>query len=165
MKEGGTCVAIIPIERVMATTGVKYELKKVLLEHHTLEAVMSMPDQLFNNSDTGSVTAIIVVTAHKPHPANKETYLGYWKDDGFIKRKNKGRIDFYGRWENIKTEWLDSFVNRKTKAGLSVNRVVTAKDEWCAEAYMETDYSNITEKDFLRTIKEYVLFKKMEFEK
>jgi len=158
--EGGICVAIIPIERVLAISGRKYELKKKLLELHTLEAVMSMPDQLFHNSDTGSVTVAIVITAHKPHPKNKETYFGYWKDDGYVKRKTKGRIDAYQKWDNIKFEWLDSYINRKNKPGFSINRIVTADDEWCAEAYMETDYSKITSEDFIRDIKKYVVFKK-----
>lgn len=153
------------MERVLATSGKKYELKKRLLAKHTLEAVMSMPDQLFINSGTGTVTAIVVVTAHKPHPIYKETYFGYWKDDGFVIRKNRGRIDAYDRWGNIKAEWLDSFINRRTKIGLSLNRIVTAKDEWCAEAYMETDYSKLNEKDFVRDLKKFVLFKKMDIDK
>ena len=160
LREGGICVAIIPMERVLATSGKKYELKKKLLEQHTLEAVMSMPDQLFYDTDTGSITVAIVITAHKPHPKNKETYFGYWKDDGFIKRKNKGRINAFEKWENIKSEWLDSFINRRNKPGLSVNKIVTADDEWCAEAYLETDYSAITKDDFIKEVKKYVIFKK-----
>lgn len=35
---------------------------------------------------------------------------------------------------------------------------VTAADEWCAEAYMQTDYSTLTEADFIRTVKQYVAF-------
>lgn len=164
LSAGGTCIAIVPMERVLATSGKKFELKKQLLAKHTLEAVMSMPDQLFINSGTGTVTAIVVVTAHKPHPKNKETYFGYWKNDGFVIRKNRGRIDAYGLWANIKAEWLDSFINRRNKIGLSVNKIVTPKDEWCAEAYMETDYSQLKEKDFVRDLKKFVLFKKMEIE-
>ena len=104
---------------------------------------MSMPDDLFYNTDNGVVTAIVVFRAHIPHPANRETYFGYWKDDGFEKRKHKGRIDAYEKWQSIKTEWLDSYVNRKDVPGLSVNKKVTSTDEWCAEAYMETDYSSL----------------------
>jgi type I restriction enzyme M protein len=165
LQPGGICIAIVPMQCGLAQKGKKYELKKRLLQKHTLEAVMSMPDQLFINSGTGTVTAIVVVTAHKPHPIYKETYFGYWKDDGFAIRKNKGRIDAYGRWDNIKAGWLDSFINRKNITGLSVNKIVTAKDEWCAEAYMETDYSKLNENDFFRDLKKFVLFKKMEIDK
>ena len=35
---------------------------------------------------------------------------------------------------------------------------VTWKDEWLAEAYMETDYSTLTEQDFQQTINDYLSF-------
>lgn len=33
---------------------------------------------------------------------------------------------------------------------------VTGADEWLAEAYMETDYSTLTDADFQQTINEYL---------
>jgi len=43
--------------------------------------------------------------------------------------------------------------------GASVLQKVSSSDEWCAEAYMETDYSALTEKDYMKFVKNYVLFK------
>ena len=37
-------------------------------------------------------------------------------------------------------------------------RHVTAEDEWCAEAYLETRYDRLTEDDFLETVKNFYLF-------
>jgi len=159
LVHGGLCVAIIPIERVLSSKKQTLELKQKLLELHTLEAVMSMPDDLFYNTDNTVVTAIVVFRAHIPHPPNKETYFGYWKNDGFEKRKHKGRVDVYDKWESIKEKWVDSYVNRRNIPGLSVTRKVDASDEWCAEAYMETDYSTLNEQDFIEQLKKYVLFK------
>ena len=158
LERGGICVAIIPMERVLSSKKQTLELKRRLLKSHTLEAVMSMPDELFYNTDNGVVTAIVVFRAHMPHPINKETYFGYWKDDGFEKRKHKGRIDVYEKWENIKEKWVNSYINRKNIAGLSVNKIVKAEDEWCAEAYMETDYSSLSEQDFEDTVRAYAAF-------
>jgi type I restriction enzyme M protein len=42
---------------------------------------------------------------------------------------------------------------------LSVVKAVSAEDEWCAEAYMETDYSKITQADFESVLKDYVAFR------
>ena len=70
-------------------------------------------------------------------------------------------MDAANKWNKIRAEWLDSYVNRKTKAGFSVMQKVAAEDEWCAEAYMETDYSDVTEDNFINEIKKYVLFKSM----
>lgn len=159
LVDGAKCVAIVPMQSALAQSGKVFEYKKKLLEKHTLEAVLSMPNELFSNSDVGVVSCIMVFTAHKPHSKNKETYFGYYKDDGFVKRKVLGRIDAYGRWASIKEKWITNYINRKTEAGFSTNRVVTAQDEWCAEAYMETDFSKITEDDFVNEIKKYVAFK------
>jgi len=158
LVDGGTCVAIVPMQSALATSGKVLELKKKLLEKHTLQAVLSMPDELFFNSKVGVVSCVMVFTAHRPHPNHKETYFGYYKDDGFVKRKNKGRIDAYGKWTEIKEKWLSNFENRKEEAGFSVNQIITADMEWAAEAYIETDYSNLKDENFEDTILNYVTF-------
>lgn len=160
LVEGGTCVAIVPMQCAIAGEKNKkiYNLKKELLQQHTLEAVFSMPDELFYNSDKSVVTCIMVFTAHKPHPEDKETFFGYFKDDGFEKRKKLGRIDVHGKWDKIKKEWLYLYSNRKEVIGKSVMHRVSAKDEWCAEAYMETDYSHLNQSDFVRTVKQYISY-------
>ena len=76
----------------------------------------------------------------------------------FEKRKNKGRIDVYGNWEKIKESWITAYLNKENIPGLSVNVVVDANDEWCAEAYMETDYQTLSEKDFEKSVKDFVAF-------
>lgn len=158
LVDGGTCVAIVPMQSALATSGKVLELKKKLLEKHTLQAVLSMPDELFFNSKVGVVSCVMVFTAHKTHPNHKETYFGYYKNDGFVKRKNKGRIDAYGKWQEIKEKWLANFENRKSEAGFSINQIITANMEWAAEAYMETDYSNLKDGNFEDTILNYVTF-------
>jgi len=160
LVDGGTCIAIVPMQKALATSGKIAELKQKLLDKHTLEAVLSMPDELFFNSDVNVVTCVMIFTAHRKHSASKKTYFGYYKDDGFIKRKIQGRFDGLGKWESIKKKWVGYFLdeNRKEEAGFSINKTVTANDEWCAEAYMETDYSNLTERDFEDTVLNYVTF-------
>ena len=48
--------------------------------------------------------------------------------------------------------------NKETIAGLGVMQIVTSEDEWVAEAYMETNYSKLTEEKFIQTVKDYVAF-------
>ncbi len=50
------------------------------------------------------------------------------------------------------------FRNKEEKPRLSVLRSVQNTDEWCAEAYMETDYTKLSDSDFERKIKEYIAF-------
>lgn len=156
--EGGTCIAIVPMQSAIAQKGKVFEYKKKLLEKHTLEAVLSMPDELFFNSKVSVVSCIMIFTAHKPHPNSKETYFGYYKDDGFIKRKIQGRFDAFGKWNDIKEKWIEYYINKKTEPGFSVKKTVSAKDEWCAEAYMSTNYNLLTGKNFENTLLQYCSF-------
>ncbi len=158
LQKGSKCIAIIPMSCALAQSGEMLSWKQKILEHHTLDAVMSMPDELFHNSKVGVVTCIMVFTAHIPHPTSKKTWFGYWKDDGFIKVKNKGRIDARGTWDEIKKHWVNSYLNKEVIAGHSVMRAVAAGDEWCAEAYMETDYSELNQGKFMEVIKNYIAF-------
>ncbi|MFI3264802.1 MAG: N-6 DNA methylase [Rikenellaceae bacterium] len=158
LSDGATCIAIVPMQKAIAQKGKVLEYKKRVLKHHTLEAVLSMPDELFFNSNVGVVSCIMIFTAHKAHPANKESYFGYYKDDGFIKRKIHGRYDAFGKWDSICQKWISNFQNKKEEPGFSVNEVVTASDEWCAEAYMLTDYSILKKEIFEKTLLDYASF-------
>jgi len=156
LEPGATGVAIVPMSCAIAPHSVREEL----MNFHTLEAVMSMPDDLFY--PVGVVTCIMVWTTGIPHAvSDRKTWFGYWKDDGFKKTKHKGRIDIDNRWESIRDHWVEMFRNKEVHAGESVLQKVTHKDEWCAEAYMETDYSTITKEDFEKVVKNYVIFKLM----
>ncbi|MDD5253751.1 MAG: N-6 DNA methylase [Candidatus Nanoarchaeia archaeon] len=152
LEKNGICVAIVPMSCATSPS----IFKQKLLEKHTLEAVMSMPKDLFYPQ--GTVTCIMVFKAGVPHEPKKESWFGYWKEDGFEKTKKYGRIDKNEVWDKIKKEWVEMFLNRKEINSKSIKKKVTANDEWCAEAYMETDYSNIKEEEFTKEIKKYVLF-------
>jgi hypothetical protein len=153
LQEGGTGIAIVPMS--CATTN---SLEKTrLLKSHTLEAVMSMPPELF--SPVGTITCTMVFTAHKPHAlSRKKTWFGYWRNDGFIKTKTMGRIDRDEVWPSIRDEWVSDFRNKTVRAGHSVMQEVTDRDEWCAEAYMETDYSTLTEAEFTNAVRSYAVY-------
>lgn len=155
LQQNGVCVALAPMQAALATRGKIRDLKREILKSHTLEAVLSLPDELFFNSDVAVVTCAMIFTAHRPHPNNKQTFLGYFKDDGFVKRKVGGRNDADRKWAGIKNTWVETYINRVAKPGLSVNVQVDAKDEWAAECYMETDYSRLTPKMFVETLQKY----------
>jgi len=153
---GGTGVAIIPQSAVMNNV-TNNDLKREILKYHTLKAVMSMPDELFY--PIGTVTCILIFEAHKPHNENKQTWFGYWKNDGFEKIRNQGRIDFAGKYEGeIKKNWLDIYYNRKEIEGLSILQNVTGNDEWLVESYLKTDYSNLNSKTFQDNLKNYATY-------
>jgi type I restriction-modification system DNA methylase subunit len=157
LVKNGTGIAIVPMSCAISP----HPMREELMKHHTLEAVMSMPSELFY--PVGTVTCIMVWTAHKPHSESKrKTWFGYWKDDGFVKTKHKGRIDLNDRWEEVRERWVEMFMNKEVHAGESVMQKVTPSDEWCAEAYIETDYKQLTVSDFDEVVRNYAMFKILE---
>lgn len=154
---GGIGVAIIPQSAVMSNK-TNDDFKKEILKHHTLKAVMSMPNDLFY--PTGTVACIVVFEAHKPHNKNKKTWFGYWKYDGFEKIKHKGRVDSKNKfYREIRKKWLDLYYNKKEHAGLSILKCIDENDEWLSEAYLETDHYSFKEDDFIKSIHDYVGFR------
>lgn len=154
LEVGGIGVAIVPMSAAIKPNQVREELMK----HHTLDAVMSMPHELFY--PVGTITCVMVWIAGKPHAkAGKKTWFGYWRDDGFVKTKHKGRVDPSDTWPSIRDHWIEMYRNREVHAGESVMQTVTSAEEWCAEAYMDTDYTALTQDDFERVVKSYALFK------
>ena len=160
LEPNGIGIAVVPMSCAIDTKKNTVVLKERILSKHTLEAVMSLPDDLFY--PVGVVTCIMVFKAHIPHDSSKKSWFGYWKDDGFVKTKKDGRIDLNHKWElEIKDKWISMFKNRDEIIGYSVKKEVTANDEWCAEAYMQTDYSKLTREMFEEEVKKYAIFKLM----
>lgn len=153
----GVVVAIVQMSCALGDDKEILAVKKRLINKHRLKAVISMPDELFNPASSVP-TCIMVWEANKSHN-NYETWFGYLKDDGFEKRKGKGRIDAKKRWNIIKDNFLKLYYNQKEKPGVSVKKHVDFNDEWCAEAYMETDYSNLTITNFENVVKSFYAFK------
>lgn len=151
----GRVVAIVQFSCAIKDDKELKAVKQRILAKHHLKAVLSMPDDLFY--PVGVVTCIMVFEANKPNTGRK-TWFGYFKDDGFEKRKHLGRIDARNKYAYIKEEWLNAYRNNEDIPGLSIRKEITPEEEWCAEAYMETDYRTLCEFDFVKKIQEYASF-------
>ncbi|WP_210396401.1 class I SAM-dependent DNA methyltransferase, partial [Corynebacterium sp. HMSC056E09] len=153
-ERGGTVIAIVPMS---VATG-QNEWREKILESHTLVASMTMPPELFPGASTQTVT--MVFKAGYPHNSDVPTWFARWTDDGFVTLR--GRKDLKGRWPGIRDQWLHDFRTRKADTpGYCVSQCVTAHDEWLVEAYMETDYSKVTDEDFIRVLREYAVYQMM----
>jgi len=154
LKEGGTGVVVVPMSCAVGP----HPMKAEILKQNTLEAVMSLPDELFY--PVGTIPCVMVFTAGVPHETSaRKSWFGYWKRDGFTKTKHRGRVDLHNEWSEIRSRWVESFRNREVRAGESVMRQVGASDEWCVEAYMETDYSKLTRDQFEKAIRDYAVYR------
>ena len=145
LQKNATGIIIVPMSLAIAP----HPLREQILREHRLEAVMSMPNDLFY--PVGMVSCIMVFTAHVPHDSDPhhESWFGYWKDDGFRKDKTQGRI-LTEKWSKVRREWIVNFTNKKITPGVSIRKKIGMNDEWCAEAYLETDFYNLNEIDFIK---------------
>ena len=160
-----TCkiAVLLPMQAAIGNTGDVKNFKKKMLDNYTLEAVFSLPNEMFYPGAAAVACCMIFDLSQKHSKANKDTFFGYFKDDKFIKRKGLGRIertdaDGNSLWLKTKELWLDLYKNKREVPGLSVMHKVSHKDEWLAEAYMETDYTTLTADDFQKTINDYLSY-------
>ena len=154
---------LLPVACAIGSNKVLSSAKEKMLEHNTLDAVFTLPNEMFYPGASASACCMLF-TLGRPHVSPdgtvRETFFGYYKDDGHIKRKNLGRVeqfnnDDHSLWKDIEEKWLDLFRNKKVVDGMSAMQKVDHNDEWLAEAYMKTDYSTLTVADFEKTIRDY----------
>lgn len=156
---------LLPVSCAIGTSGEIARLKREILEENTLDAVFTLPNEIFYPGASASACCMIFKIGTKHNDvSNPDTFFGYCKDDGFKKKKNLGRVEQVdtdsgkSKWVEIENKWIELYRNRQAVDGLSATHKVNGDDEWLCEAYMKTDYSNLSEQDFQKTINEYLAY-------
>ena len=156
---GGKLACIVP-ERVSLPDKKNHlELKERLLNRHRLDAVMTMPTDLFS-PNTKVTTCIMVFTAHKKHDEDDyhRTYLSNYTNDGFKITQNKRQPKNNEIWNNIKEDWVFSFLNKKEFKNKSLLKQITYLDEWRFWSHAESDF-RFKQADFEKSLREYVSYR------
>lgn len=157
---------LLPVSAAIGTSTFIENEKIEMLKHNTLEAVFTLPNEIFYPGASASACCMLF-TLGKPHKKAdgtvNETFFGYCKEDGFKKKKNLGRIEQFdennnSKWKVIEDEWLYLFNNKKAIDGKSSTAIVNGKSEWLCEAYMKTDYSKLSENDFQQSLNNYLAY-------
>ena len=156
---------LLPVACAIGTSGEIARLKNEILEENTLDAVFTLPTDIFHPGASASACCMVfkIGTKHSD-VSNPDTFFGYCRDDGFKKKKNLGRVEQVdpvtgnSKWSEIQKRWIELYRNRKAEPGESATYRVTGNDEWLCEAYMKTDYTKLTERDFQQTINDYLAY-------
>jgi len=133
-----------------------------ILKKHTLKAVINMPKDLFQ-PNASTHTAIAIFETNKAFNYDRDEVIFYdLRDDGFVLAKNKGRTDIYNRWNKIEAKLLSIIKEKdnteKTDDVIYVKTKIRPKDEWTIYAHSKTDYSSLSEQDFINTVRDYMIF-------
>lgn len=156
---------LLPVACAIGTSGEIARLKREIFEENTLDAVFTLPNEIFYPGASASACCMVFKIGIKHNDvSNPDTFFGYYKDDGFKKKKNLGRVEQIdsrtgkSKWVEIERKWIDLYRNRRAVDGLSATHKVNGADEWLCEAYMKTDYTKLTEQDFQKTINDYLAY-------
>lgn len=156
---------LLPVACAIGTSGEIAKLKKEILQENTLDAVFTLPSDIFHPGASASACCMVFKIGIKHNDiSNPDTFFGYCRDDGFKKKKNLGRVEQIdpiagkSKWLEIEKRWIELYRNRKAEPGASATNRVSDNDEWLCEAYMKTDYTKLTEQDFQRTINDYLAY-------
>lgn len=165
INQQATLAVLLPVSCAIGTSGIISKMKNEMLSENTLDAVFTLPNEIFYPGASASACCMVFKIGKKHSDvSNPDTFFGYYKDDGFKKKKNLGRVEQIdmlsekSRWSEIEKEWIELYRNRLSIDGLSATHKVDGNDEWLCEAYMKTDYTKLTEKDFQKTINDYLAY-------
>ena len=128
---------LLPVACAIGTSGEIARLKRKILEENTLDAVFTLPNEIFYPGASASACCMVFKIGIKHTDiSNPDTFFGYCKDDGFKKKKNLGRVEQIdsatgkSRWVEIEKEWIELYRNRRSVDGLSATHKVSGDDEW-----------------------------------
>ena len=157
---------LLPVAAAIGTGTRLTQMKHKMLENNTLDAVFTLPNEIFYPG-ASACACCMVFTVGKPHikadGTVDETFFGYYKDDGFKKKKNLGRIEQFesdgtSKWRTIENDWLKLFHNKTVVDGLTAKAEINGDAEWLCEAYMKTDFTKLCEDDFQDSLNKYLAF-------
>ena len=158
MAAGGRVAVIVPQSTMVGKTKDDKAQKQYILEHHTLEGVITCNPQTFHPVGTNPVIAVF--TAHQPHPDKKRCKFFDFKNDGYTLNHHLGMLDDGTHEEKVKHLldcWHDYVDENEIHTSFMVRSTVTADDEWL-HSYFYFNDDIPSEDDFRQAMADYLSF-------
>lgn len=137
LQSNGKLIVIMPTPTLNRNRSITEEL----MEKATLDYVIKMPERLFSEQDRSVNTSIFGFTKSKHLPGKKVIFYNML-DDGLVSVQHKGRVDKYGRWENIKKKLIDRIINNNEEPGSYELRKICLNNIWNFYGYKENKEGN-----------------------
>ena len=146
LQTGGILIGLVPISCGIS----QHAYKTKLMDQHTLKAVMTMPKDLFG-TEAHPETLLMIWEAYRPHDITKPVWFASWQDDG-VKSRKKSQETIPAEWTAREQRWLDMYRKQKEIPGESLLQCVGPSEEWCFEAYAQTNYTKLKPGLFLEAL-------------
>lgn len=155
LNPGGKLAVIVPQSAMVGKTKEDKERKKSILEHHTLDTVITMNPMTFANSGHTPHTVIAMFTAGRPHPEGRKVRFVNFENDGWIVVPHRGLVDD-GTVSSRRKHLLEVLRgDAQDDTSFIVRSEVKAEDEW-QHSYFYFNDQPPTYEDFLSTVADYV---------
>lgn len=152
-KHGKVC-AVLPLSSVISDEFI--ELKNELLKNNKLLASIAFNVDLFRPVST--ITCMIMLEVGVPHDSSIPTFLGNFENDGYVYRRNKGRIADGDNALLQKEKLIRSFkMHSNDEMGIWAN--LSAEDEWVYGAFLKTDYNTLVKEDYEKQLLDLTIMK------
>lgn len=158
MADGGRVAVIVPQSTMVGKTKDDKAQKQYILDHHTLEGVITCNPQTFYPVGTNPVIAVF--TANQPHPAKKRCKFFDFKNDGYTLNPHLGMLDDGTHDEKVKhllDYWHDYVDESEIHTNFMVRSTVSADDEWL-HSYFYFNDDIPSEDDFRQAMADYLSF-------
>lgn len=144
VSSGAICAFILPDTRL------ELKRKKTLrwLTRHSLLKIIKLPEDIFS----GVTSSVFIFKTGEPQN-DKPVFTCWIKEDGLETVKNQGRQDIKNKWKAIEDYWVDVIYKQ---SGDDSVQWLTLNDK--LQYHVPEKEFQIDEKDFKKTILEYVLF-------
>ncbi len=155
--EGGRVAVIVPVSAMIGKTKDDKQLKADILNHHTLEGVISLNRQTFYG--IGTVPCIAVFTAGVPHESEKLVKFINFEDDGYEVKMHRGLVEDESRSKDRRQYLLDCWRGERKDypSRFMVESTVEASDEWLHSFYYYNDELP-AEENFVESVADYLTF-------
>jgi type I restriction-modification system DNA methylase subunit len=155
LADGGRAVVIVPQSTMVGNKKEDKQVKKKILENHTLEGVITLNKETFYG--VGTNPCIAVFTAHKPHSKKKYCKFVNFENDGFEVNKHIGLVETE-RAKERKAHLINCWLHDAPfETKFMVKTTISEEDEWLHSFYYFNDEIP-KEEDFEKTIADYLSF-------
>lgn len=149
------CAVIVPQSTMVGKSKEDKIDKRLILEEHTLEGVITLNPNTFYGVGVNPVIAIF--TAHQPHPKDKYAKFIDFKDDGYEVFPHVGLLPT-NRVPERKKLLLECWLKgRPAPVSFMVQSTVEPDDEWLHSFYYFNEEIP-TEEEFEQAVADYLTF-------
>lgn len=155
LAPGGRCAVIVPQSTMVGKSQNDQGLKDRILSEHTLEGVITLNPQTFENVGVNPVIAIF--TAHIPHHYNKYCKFIDFRDDGYKIAPHLGLVKD-DTADKKREHLLDCWLNESPEhTSFMVKSRIDFRDEWL-HSYFYFNDEIPSEDEFKSAMADYLSF-------